>query len=179
LIRETGNVLQAPIISTINNVPATINISDTITIPQSVVVSSPAGVTTANSFAVFTTFNGLNVLPHINGDNSITMTLSPQLQTLDPQPGGGVRSNTQFLTTTRIVQNGETMVLGGFISKQEVRSERRVPFLSELPLIGLLFRQNSRTVNGFEVLVFVTPTIIEDRSQGTTGTGGVAPAPTP
>lgn len=179
LIRETGNVLQAPIISTINNQRAFVNISDVITVPQSTVVQNAATTATSTTFAQYQTTNGLSVLPHINGDNSVTLSIQPQLQTLDPLSNGGFRSNIQTLATTRVVQSGETMVVGGFISKQEVRSERRVPVLGDLPVIGRLFQQNSRTVNGFEVLVFLTPTIIEDRSQGATGTAGAAPAPTP
>jgi type II secretory pathway component GspD/PulD (secretin) len=71
------------------------------------------------------------------------------------------------------------MVLGGFITKQDDRQLNRVPILSDLPIIGSLFRSRRRSVIGSEVLVFLTPTIIEDRSTGVTGTGGVAPPPTP
>ncbi|MBC8137579.1 MAG: hypothetical protein H8F28_16985, partial [Fibrella sp.] len=84
----------------------------------------------------------------------------------------------QTLTTFRTVQSGDTIVLGGFITRQEDRQIQKVPFLSDLPIIGSLFTQTNRTVVGNEVLVFVTPTIIEDRSQGNTGAVG-NPSPTP
>jgi type II secretory pathway component GspD/PulD (secretin) len=178
LIRNTSNILQAPIISTINNRPATINFSDTVTFAQTVNTVTQAGIVTGTQLVPITTFNGLAVLPHINGDNTVTMALSPQLSTVDAQPGGGFRFTSQFLTTTRIVKSGETMVLGGFIVKQESFQLRKVPLLSDLPIIGNLFTQRSRAVTGSEVLVFVTPTIIEDVSRGVVG-GGASNAPVP
>jgi type II secretory pathway component GspD/PulD (secretin) len=71
------------------------------------------------------------------------------------------------------------MVLGGFITKQENRARNDVPFLRDLPIIGNLFRSYDRTVSSQEVLIFLTPQIIEDRAQGVIGTGGGAPPPTP
>jgi len=124
--------------------------------------------------------NPLAVLPHINGDNTITMFLQPSLSTIDIQ-GSGFRATTQTLTTTRIIKSGETMVLGGFITRQEALQIRKVPLLSDLPIIGNLFTQRTRASTGAEVLVFITPVIIEDYVQGTLGPNGGpgAPAPTP
>lgn len=179
LIKNTGNILQAPIISTINNRPATINFSDTITIFQNQNIITQAGIVSNPQPVQLQSFNGLSVLPHINGDNTITMFLTPQLSTIDPQAGGGFRQTFQQITTTRIIKSGETMVIGGFITKQESVQVRKVPLLSDLPIIGNLFTQRNRTNNGSEVLVFVTPTIIEDVSRGVVGGGGASSAPIP
>jgi general secretion pathway protein D len=183
LTRQTSNVLQAPIISTINNVPASIEVSESIPIFTTNTIFNnniAQNVTTVNYIQVA---NGLQVQPRINGDNSITLYIEPQLQnaTFVTGPGGQLapQVSTRALTTYRRVQNGETMVLGGFISKQDTRQLNRVPVLSDLPFIGSLFRSRNRTVTGSEVLIFLTPTIIEDRSTGTLGTGGGAPPPTP
>ena len=179
LTRSTSNILQSPIISTTNNRPASIVVSRTITIQQTVNVATQTGTLSNTNQVPVSAQNQLIVTPHINGDNSITMTLQPQLQTITPLANGGFTSDSQQLSTTRRVQNGETMVLGGFITKNETNSITRVPFLSDLPVVGKLFTQKDRTVSGSEVLVFITPTIIEDRAQGTIGTGGTAPSPTP
>jgi type II secretory pathway component GspD/PulD (secretin) len=61
------------------------------------------------------------------------------------------------------------MVLGGFITNREDKNETRVPLLSDLPIIGNLFTQKSKSSNGQEILVFITPTILED--PGTSGGG--------
>ncbi len=181
--RNTTNVLQSPIISTINNVPASIEVSETIPVFTTNTIFNnniAQNVTTVQTVDVI---NGLQVQPRINGDNSITLFVQPQLQnaTFITGPGGQVapQVSTRALTTYRRIQNGETMVLGGFISRQDTRQSNRVPFLGDLPIIGSLFRSRSRTATGSEVLVFLTPNIIEDRSTGTLGTGGGAPPPTP
>lgn len=178
VISNTQNLLQAPIISTMNNRFASINFSQVISIPQTVNITTPTGVLTNTIQVPIQAQNGLFVTPHINGDNSITISVVPTLSTVSQQAGGSFTQTTQTLSTTRRVQNGETMVLGGFITKDTIRSERRVPVLSDLPFVGFLFRTQDRTSSGSEVLVFITPTIIEDRAQGVIGSAG-QPAPTP
>ena len=182
LTKSTTNILQAPLITTSNNRPATIQVTNSVSITQSVVIPVQNGqpVTSTQQVEVPAT-NGLTVLPHINGDNSISMYLTPQLQTVTLRGDGGVNRTNQFLTTYRRVQSGETMVLGGFINKSQTNTITKVPILSELPFIGFLFTQKDNSVTGGEVLVFVTPTIIEDRAQGVVGGGGGinSPAPTP
>jgi type II secretory pathway component GspD/PulD (secretin) len=69
------------------------------------------------------------------------------------------------LTTTITVRDGETFVLGGFIDKSVLETERRLPLLGELPIIGdLLFTREVRTINDSETLVFVTPRIIKEEA---------------
>ncbi len=183
LIRNTGNLLQSPIISTTNNTPASITFQQNQPVFLTQQVIAAGGIASQGTTITFIPVtNFLTVTPHINGDNSISMALSPQLARSSTVQGpGGLTApavTSQSLTTYRTVQSGETIVLGGFITRQEDRQIQKVPFLSDLPIIGSLFTQTNRSVVGNEVLVFVTPTIIEDRSQGTTGVLG-SPSPTP
>lgn len=181
--RQTSNILQAPIISTINNVPASIQVGDQIPIFSQQVILTNNVAQTVTVVNYINVSNGLQVLPRINGDNSITMFLTPQLQNAEVITSGSAQApqvTQRALTTYRRIQNGETMVLGGFISKTESKQLNRTPFLSDLPIIGSLFRSRRRSVTGSEILVFVTATIIEDRALGTVGiAGGGTPAPTP
>lgn len=184
ITRSTTNLLQSPIISTINNVPASIVVSDTVPYATTSTVFNNNVAVTQSQIQFVTATNGLQVQPRINGDNSITLFLTPQLQSvqlLPLGPGGQLlpRTSQSALTTYRRIQNGETMVLGGFITKQEVVATNRTPILSDLPIIGSLFRARSRHITGSEVLVFLTPRIIEERALGTVGTGGATPAPSP
>jgi type II secretory pathway component GspD/PulD (secretin) len=177
--RNRQNILQAPLISTTNNRPAFITVSTTVTINQSVTTATNAGIVTGTQQVPVTANNGLFVTPHINGDNSINMVLTPVLQSVQTTAAGGFVLTNQQLQTARRVQNGETMVLGGFINKNQTYTVTRVPILSDLPIIGNLFKQYDRSTQGGEVLVFVTPTIIEDRAQGGLGVSGASAAPTP
>ena len=62
--------------------------------------------------------------------------------------------------TELVVNDGETVVLGGILSKSEGESESGVPFLSDIPLIGWLFKKKSKYENQAELMIFITPTIV-------------------
>ncbi len=182
--RSTTNIIQSPIITTVNNRPASVTISDNVPFFTTQQVITGTGLISNQTQVLFAQArNGLDVTPHINGDNSISVNLQPILQTISfvTGPNGEQlpRTATQSLVTSRRIQNGETMVLGGFITKQEDRNTNKVPLLGDLPIIGSLFRSRDRTQRGTEILVFITMTIIEDRAQGVIGTGGSSAPPTP
>jgi type II secretory pathway component GspD/PulD (secretin) len=123
----------------------------------------------------------LRVLPRVNADNTITLTLSPQVSDAgtiyrDPTGNSEIPATTsQALNTTRRVMNGETIVVGGFIRKNESTNITQIPLLGSLPLIGPLFRSKSVTGDDTELLIFVTPTIIGEKSAG--ASVGVTPTP--
>jgi general secretion pathway protein D len=171
-VKQTNNVLQAPIISTSNNTQATVYINDVAFVNQSTVIQPQFGgaPVVANQLVPITASNFFTVTPHINGDGTISMFLNPQLQSQTISATGVPRQTSQGVVTFRRIKSGETMMLGGFVTKQEDGGEVRVPLLGSLPLIGELFRQKSKTVTGVETLVFVTPKIIEDVNSG--GGGG-------
>jgi general secretion pathway protein D len=172
--KNTSNILQAPMITTSNNQPASIStfLTTTIFINQQVVTAF--GSFTQTLPVQIPVQSGLQVQPHINGDGTVSMFLTPQLSSFRVVPGVGSQpsfeTSTQFLTTFRRLKTGETMVLGGFITNREDKNETRVPLLSDLPIIGNLFTQKSKSSNGQEILVFITPTILEDPGTSTGGT---------
>jgi len=181
LTKNRVNILQAPIISTSNNRPASINFSTQVPIQQSVTNITPQGQQITNQSTQFlTASNGLNVTPHINGDNSVSLFINPTLTTVSPSDIPGTpQFAQQTLSTFRRIANGETMVLGGFITTQDNYGTNEVPLLSKLPIIGALFRSYNHSVQNSEVLIFLTPQIIEDRAQGVVGAGTSSPSPTP
>jgi type II secretory pathway component GspD/PulD (secretin) len=181
LTKAKTNVLEAPIISTTNNRPASISVGQEVPISQSISNITPQGTQiTTTSVTYIPVENSLNITPHINGDNSVSLFVAPQLQTEGTSqiPGYPLISN-QSLTTYRRIANGQTMVLGGFITKQDNRSTEDVPYLSQLPIVGNLFKSYDHSIDNSEVLVFLTPQIIEDRPQGSIGTAGSNPPATP
>ena len=169
--KNTSNILQAPMITTSNNQPAMIQtfLTTTIFINQQVITAF--GSFTQTLPIQIPVQSGLNVTPHINGDGTISMFLTPQLSSFRVVPGVGTspgfETSTQFLTTFRRLKNGETMVIGGFITNREDKNETRVPLLSDLPIIGNLFTQRSKAANGQEILVFITPTVLDDPGTST------------
>src|SRR5690606_26219096 len=76
---------------------------------------------------------------------------------------GGIPSiNTREVATQVLVDNGETVVLGGIYEQTRVNSVEKVPFLGDLPGLGVLFRSKTETNDKSELLVFVTPKIIKE-----------------
>jgi general secretion pathway protein D len=77
---------------------------------------------------------------------------------------GAVSINKRNAKTTVVVQDQQTVVIGGLIRNAITRSNTRIPILGDLPLIGFLFRQETRTVGRRNLLLFLTPYVIRDQS---------------
>ncbi|MCE5315709.1 MAG: secretin and TonB N-terminal domain-containing protein [Armatimonadota bacterium] len=174
LTSEVGRVINSPIISTINNQVAYISIADVIPYWQSVTVVSDSSTDTSYSVNYINIQSMLYVMPRVNGDGTITMTLMPQVADTGtiytgPDDTQIPEQRTQSLTTQRRVANGETVVVGGFIRKSDSNSYKKIPILCDLPIVGSLFRTHSRTTEDRELLIFITPTIIGDAGTGTVG----------
>jgi len=186
LTRTRGKVVQAPLITTTNNVQATIQISTQIPFFTSSTVSTGGlNNNTFNNqqanFLQLQTF--LTITPRINSDDSVTMNLSPQITDTTGQAavGGIPPTITQNVTTLRTVRSGDTMVLGGLVRKQETASSQRIPILSDIPILGGLFRTRNKQINDQELLIFVTPTIIGESNDSATANanGGQSVTVTP
>ena len=172
-----GRLINAPIITTMNNVPASIGFQTTVPYLSSQLVFNQSGTPTSTSQTFFLPITSqLWVLPRINNaDNSITVTIMPQISDIEKfvsTPNGDVPIvNTQFVQTVRRVGNGETIVLGGLIRKEDSTSVDKIPLLGDLPLIGTLFRSTKKTVDDKELLIFLTPTIVTEKSVAGSGIG--------
>lgn len=110
----------------------------------------------------------LRVTPLITPDNRVQLELEIKQDTVgeiyQTGRGGSVPSiDTRELATSVLVNNGETVVLGGIFQEDRKRQEDRVPYLSSIPGIGNLFKRRANQTQKRELLMFVTPTIVEDR----------------
>jgi type IV pilus assembly protein PilQ len=76
----------------------------------------------------------------------------------------GFAIDTKHVKTQVLVENGGTVVLGGIFQQTERNSVSKVPFLGDVPVLGNLFKTTSRTNDKTELLIFITPKIITDRS---------------
>lgn len=172
LTKSTNNILQAPIISTANNTPGMISVTDfTSTIITTTTVTQFGAITQPQQITI-PAVQQLFILPHINGDNTISMQVNPTLSTSTTTFGANgfptTTTKSQTVSAFRRLRNGETMVVGGFINRQVSETDDRVPLLSQLPIIGRLFQQKSRTSRGSEILIFITPTIVDPDNPGAT-----------
>lgn len=105
----------------------------------------------------------LEVTPQITPDNRIIMDLLITNDTFDAQFGGDEPPiNKSEIQSQVLVDNGETVVLGGILQTEEVSRLAKTPFLGDLPVIGNLFRYTQQSNEKVELLVFITPRILED-----------------
>jgi type IV pilus assembly protein PilQ len=110
----------------------------------------------------------LRVTPLITPDNRVQLDLGVKQDTVgeifQTARGGSVPSiDTRELETSVLVNNGETIVLGGIFQDERNRKQDSVPYLSSIPGLGALFRRRANETKKRELLIFVTPTIVEDR----------------
>ena len=159
--RGEGEVISTPRIITANQAEAFIK--QGVQIPYENATSSGA---TAVQFkdAVLE----LKVTPLITPDNRIQLDLAIKQDTVgeifQTARGGSVPSiDTRELNTTVLVANGDTVVLGGIFQDESNSQEDKVPWLGDIPGVGVLFRRRTNEVKKRELLIFITPTIVEDR----------------
>jgi type II secretory pathway component GspD/PulD (secretin) len=100
----------------------------------------------------------LEVTPHINSQNEVTMDIHAELSNVDPT--SLIITSTEA-TTRQLVKDGETVVLGGFVREEEQQSEQGVPILRSIPILGMLFKSTGKSAKKREVLIFLTPHIIK------------------
>ncbi|MFT6397666.1 MAG: type IV pilus assembly protein PilQ [Bradymonadia bacterium] len=154
---DTGSVkiVSAPRIMTLDNQSATI--VSGVSIPVSVV--SAAGAQTQFVEALLR----LNVTPRVTPDGNVF--LSVEITKNEPDfENTGTRGDPSIVrreaSTQLLVRDGDTTVIGGIFTRNSGMSTSRVPFFGSLPVIGPLFRNSSQTDNRTELLVFITPRIV-------------------
>ncbi len=110
----------------------------------------------------------LSVTPQVNEDDFITLLVEPSVTTADNSsltaPDGSSAKDPKTRSARSLVRihNGDTLVIGGLIDLDETVVEQKVPFIGDLPLIGKLFSYKSVTENNNELVIFVTPRIVEE-----------------
>ncbi|WP_100642692.1 type IV pilus secretin PilQ [Alteromonas facilis] len=108
----------------------------------------------------------LKVTPHITPDNRIILDLvvtqDTRGETVSTSTGPAVAIDTQEISTQVLVENGETVVLGGIFQQTNTNDVTKVPLVGDLPVVGALFRNTSTIYQKRELLIFVTPKIMNE-----------------
>ncbi len=165
-MQTTGNgkILSNPKVMTVNNKEA--KISSGTDIPVRIVSATSvggAGSTTTAGVQTISATLALSAVPTIMNDNRIAMVLKVDKSEPDfSRVVDGIPTVTRRSADTHlIVDDGETVVLGGIITKSENESESGVPLLSKIPIIGWLFKKKTKQELETELMIFITPTIMK------------------
>ncbi|MEO8600009.1 MAG: type IV pilus secretin PilQ family protein, partial [bacterium] len=105
----------------------------------------------------------LEVTPQITPDGNIILEVDVTKNSRGAPVGGNFAINTKHVKTNVQVENGGTVVLGGIYTQQEFDQVTQVPLLGDIPVLGNLFKNKSRTNDKTELLIFITPKIVADR----------------
>lgn len=104
----------------------------------------------------------LEVTPTVHADDTITTHIKPEVSNkTDTTPQGNPNIRTRQAETTLRVKNGETIVLGGLIQREESRDVIKVPILGNIPLVGQFFRSTNKEKRETELIILITPQIMD------------------
>jgi type IV pilus assembly protein PilQ len=151
-----ANIISNPRITTMDNREASILVGKEIPL----IVADEAGnpITELTKIGIM-----LRVIPHVNADRTITLDMHPEVSDLQAESTaqGGVIISTTEADTRVVVKNGETAVIGGLIKNSQTSVKRGVPVLKDIPFFGWFFTASSKADKKQELVIFVTPTIVE------------------
>lgn len=157
-----AKVVSAPRILTLDNKKANIRSGATLRI-RSVPMGSTVTTSTA-TISEITTGIELGVTPQIAGEDSILLTVD--VTQSEPNYARTVENipevRDQKATTSVILKDGETVVIGGLYKESKGETYRSIPFLSDIPLLGWLFKSKSNEKRNEELIIFLTPKIVKD-----------------
>jgi len=152
-----GKIISSPRVMTANNVEALIEQGTELPYQQ----ATSSGATSVS----FRKANlALKVTPQVTPDGNIIMKLDINKDSVGQSTDAGFAIDTKHVQTQVLVENGGTVVIGGIYTQTQQTTITKVPFFGDLPFFGVLFRNNSRSDNKTELLVFITPRIVEQRA---------------
>jgi len=168
LMDKYGNtkVLANPQVAALDNQKATIKVGDRIPVCSSTTVGNVANAVTTTSQYI-DTGTLLQVTPHINASGLVTLDVQAEVSipgTLSSTCDNPPSINTRSVQTLLSVPSGQTMVMGGLISDTRAGGTEGFPLLSRIPVLGGLFGTQSLNVTRIELVIFITPRVIEGDS---------------
>lgn len=153
-----GEIIATPRVITSNQTKAVIEQGVEIPYQEA---SSAGNTSTSFKKAVLS----LEVTPQITPDEHISMDLKVNQDTVGQVYNNIPSIDTREIQTKVLVENGQTVVLGGVHEENRIKSSTKVPVLGDLPMVGQMFRNTNRSDTKRELLIFVTPKIVDSKSK--------------
>ena len=116
----------------------------------------------------------LTVLPQVNSEGLVNMQIRQEVSAVGAAAFGNTNSpsfSTREAETTVVVQDGDSVLIGGIIDDQVTSSRNGVPFLMDIPVLGALFRDDRTGATRTELLILITPYVIRNRAEAREVTG--------
>ncbi|MBL3526435.1 MAG: type II secretion system secretin GspD [gamma proteobacterium endosymbiont of Lamellibrachia anaximandri] len=173
----SSNLLSTPSILTLDNQEAEIVVGQNVPFLTGQYASTGSSSTSVNPFQTIQRQDvglTLRVKPQINEGNAIQLEVSQEVSSINRAASTGtadIVTNKRTIKTVVMVDDGDTIVLGGLIDEDLQQVEEKVPFLGDIPVLGVLFRANSTTKVKRNLVVFLRPVIVRDAATHAAVTG--------
>nr|WP_315596557.1 type IV pilus secretin PilQ [uncultured Cupriavidus sp.] len=150
-----GKIISSPRVVTANNIKALIE--------QGTELPYQSATSSGATSIQFRKANlKLEVVPQITPEGNVLLDVDVNKDSVGIQTVAGFAIDTKHVQTQVLVENGGTVVIGGIYSQEETNNYNKVPWLGDIPVLGYLFKNNAKVNNRTELLVFLTPRILND-----------------
>ena len=164
---KEGNVLSTPNLLTLDNEEAKIVIGQNVPFITGQYTNAGLGTNTVNPFQTYERKDvglTLRVRPQINENNTVKLTLYQEVSTIAANSLSGPTTNKRSIESSVMVDDGSIVVLGGLLQDEYSGGVEKVPLLGDIPLIGNLFKSETRTRKKTNLMVFLRPVVIRDNA---------------
>ncbi len=170
---STSNILSTPSLMTLDNQEAEIVIGQNVPFVTGSYTSTGGTSSSVNPFQTVQREDvglTLRVKPQINEGNAVKLEIEQEVSSINATASSGtsdIVTNKRSIKTVVMVEDGETIVLGGLIDENLQQVEEKVPLLGDVPILGALFRATSTTKVKRNLMVFLRPVILRDAATNT------------
>lgn len=180
-LEQTGQakILARPRILALNNRPAAILSGEAVPIFTSVVTPGGSSTVIQNQIQYINVGVSLQILPRISYDGRVTTQIFCEVSNIIDFVGITPRISVRQELTSSVVNDGESLIVGGLLEESDIRTMKKVPSLGNLPLIGQFFRDQTTTSQSTNLYIVVTPHILTNGVNGTTEETPAAPVSLP
>ncbi len=162
-------VISSPSLMVINNQKATLQVGDQVpVVTQSAANTGTSNVAIVNSVELKDTGIILSVTPRINSSGRVMLDIEQEVSNVVETTTSGIDSPTiqqRKIATRVMINDGESLALGGLIQEKNARTEKKLPVLGDVPLLGNAFKSKSDTLSRTELVIFIRPRVVRDSGE--------------
>jgi len=158
---DNSNVMATPHITTTDNEEAEIIVGETIPFPSANIISSTAG--SQMTYKREDVALKLKIKPRINDGGYMTLEVDTEITEVSGQSDYGLTTSKRSAKTIVNAENEQTIVIGGLMKDKITEVEHKIPLLGDIPVLGSLFKHRSKGKNKVNLLIILTPHIIESK----------------
>jgi len=162
-------VLSSPHLLAVDNQPARIQVGSEEPVATGT-VTSPEAISTSTTIQFKNIGRILTIIPQVNSEGLVNLQVKVEVSQVGPRRNVGGQSFDSFdirdAETTAVVQDGQTLVIGGIITENATKSRSGVPYLMDIPFLGQLFRDTSDKADRTELVILITPQVVRNQQEG-------------